>query len=283
MVVKMPQVKVAKTSLTYGTLLSGALRIMYLVLAFIFARASAIALMELDFLQLIMCTLTITYAFKYHSRLTDGHLFGAFFNALDAEATGIYNAHNGIRANGLDADSGWLIPYLLGKSGLRYWWCLSGLLNKCPEYAVVDTGSQCNIMSAEYAESHRLHVAGPRQSFRLANSTLATSEGYVKADWIFEGENMEVYRLKFHVIKDLRMNLIIGSEFLKEIETLSRNFNRVRRKLLSKACFTFPVAFSNILAQHAISYTSFLPNVSLCRPYLTVAPERTSWTQIGQG
>lgn len=199
--------------------------------------------MESDSLQLIMSTLTITYALKYHSLLTEGLLFGAFFDALDAEATGIYNAHNGIRANGLDADSGWLVPYLLGKVGVRYWWCLSGHLNKRPEYAVVDTGSQCNIMSAEYAESHRLHVAGPRQSFRLANSTLATSEGYVEADWIFEGENMEVYRLKFHVIKDLRMSLIIGSEFLKETETLSRNFNRVRRKLFSKACFTFPVAF----------------------------------------
>lgn len=54
---------------------------------------------------------------------------------------------------------------------------------------------------------------------------------------------MEVYRLEFHLIKDLRMNLIIGSETLKETGTLSRDFNRVCRKVLSKASFTFPAAF----------------------------------------
>ena len=238
---KMSQVKLVKTSYTYGALLSAILNVMYLVLAFLFTRAAAIAFMESDCLQLTLCTLTITYALKYRSRLS--HLpFVAFLDGFGAEITGVYKASNGIRANGLDADSGWLVPYLLGKVGLSYWWCLSGLLNKRPVYAILDTGSQCNIMSADYAYSHHLHVIGLHESFRLANSALVTSEGYVEIEWAFEGEHSVVYRLKFHVIEGLPTDLIIGSETLRETETLSRNFDRVRRMMCWKSSFTVPIA-----------------------------------------
>ena len=245
MAVKMPPVKFAKTSHTYGTrtLLPAVLIVIHFVTAFTFARAAAIAFVELDYLQLLMCTFTIASALQYRSRLIDGPLFVAFFDALRAEATGIFNAQNGMPANGLDAHSGWLVPYLLGKVGIRYWWCLSGRLNNRPECAVLDTGSQYNIMSAEYADWKDLHIVGPRESFTLANSTLVTSEGYVEADWGFEGEDSKIYRLKFHIIKDLHVNLLIGSDTLKETETLSRNFHRVRRMLFCKASFTFPIIF----------------------------------------
>lgn len=236
----MPQVKFAKTSLTYVTLVPKVLIVIFFVT---FARAAAIAFVELDYLQLLMCFFTITCALKYRSRVIDSLIFVAFFDALRAEATGIYNALNGIRVNGLDADSGWVVPYLLDKVGLHYWWCVQGLLNKRPEYAVLDTGSQYNIMSAEYADWNYLKRNGPPQSFTLANSTLVTSEGYVEVDWVFDGVHSEVYRLKFHVIKGLCMNLLIGNDTLRETETLSRNFDRVRRMLLSRVSFISPIVF----------------------------------------
>ena len=235
----MPQVKFAKTSLTYVTLVPKVLIVIFFVT---FARAAAIAFVELDYLQLLMCFFTITCALKYRSRVIDSLIFVAFFDALRAEATGIYNALNGIRVNGLDADSGWVVPYLLDKVGLHYWWCVQGLLNKRPEYAVLDTGSH-NIMSAEYADWNYLKRNGPPQSFTLANSTLVTSEGYVEVDWVFDGVRSEVYRLKFHVIKGLCMNLLIGNDTLRETETLSRNFDRVRRMLLSRVSFISPIVF----------------------------------------
>ena len=236
----MPQVKVANTRLTYVTLVLKVLIVIYVV---VFARATAIALMELDYLQLFMCLFTIICALKYRSGFIDSLNFVAFFDAFGDEATEIYNAHNGIRVNGLDADSGRLVPYLLDKVGLRYWWCVLGLLNQRPEYAVLDTGSQYNIMSAKYADWHNLKIDGPRQSFTLANSTLVTSEGYVEVDWMFEGEHTKVYRLKFHVIKGLCMNLLIGNDTLRETETLSRQFNRVRRMLLSTQRLISPIMF----------------------------------------
>ena len=236
----MPQIKSAKTSLTYVKLVSKVLIVIHFV---IFVRVAAIALVELDYLQLLMCFFTITCVLKYGSRVINSLIFVAFFDALRAEATGTFNAVNGIRVNGLDADSGWLVPYLLDKVGLRYWWCLSGLVNLRPEYAVVDTGSQYNIMSAKYAASNNLKIDGPRQTFTLANSTLVTSEGYVEVDWHFEGECSKVYRLKFHVIKGLCMNLLIGNDTLRETETLSRHFDRVRRMLLSRVSYTSPIIF----------------------------------------
>ena len=236
----MPQVKITKTSVTYVTLVLKVLIVMHFV---VFARATAIAFVELDYLQLLMCFFTITCALKYRSQLIDSLIFVAFFDALRAEATGTYDAFHGIRVNGLDAASGWLVSYLIDKVGLRYWWCLSGLLNKRPEYAVLDTGSQYNIMSAKYADLYNLKIDGPRQSFTLANSTLVTSEGYVEVDWMFEGEHSKVYHLKFHVIKGLCMNLLIGNDTLKETETLSRHFDRVRRMLLSRVSFTSPIMF----------------------------------------
>lgn len=243
MAVKMPHVKFAKTSYTYGSLLPAAFIAMLLIIAFIFVRTVAIAYVESDYPQLLMCTFTIICALICRSRPIDSLLFAAFFVGLRAEATGIFEAYYGIQ--GLAPHSGWLVPYLLGKVGLRYWWCLLGQLDKRFEYAVVDTGSQYNIMSAKYADRIGLPIAGPRESFTLANSTMITSEGFVEADWVFQGEDSKVYRLKFHVIKDLHVDLLIGSDTLKETETLSRNFHRVRRMLFFKASFAFPITFIN--------------------------------------
>ena len=248
MAVKMPHVKYDETSHAYGALLPAVLIAMYLVIAFIFAQTVAIAFVDSDYLQLLICTCTITCALKYRSRLIDSVLIATFFDALRAEAAEAFNACSGVRADELDLHSGWLVPYLLGMVGIRYWWCLSGRLkqSRFPEYAVVDTGSQYNMMSAKYADRNDLRTAGPRESFILANSTLVTSEGYVEADWVFEGGHSKVYRLKFHVIKILHTDLLIGSDTLRETETLSRNFHLVHRMMLfSKASFTFPIMFIN--------------------------------------
>ena len=233
----MPQVKFAQTRTTYITLVLEVSIVMHFL---IFARTTAIALLESNYLQLFMCFFTITCALKFRSQFIDSLIFVAFFDALGAQATGIYNAFNGTPVNELN---GWLVPYLLDKAGVRHWWCLSGLLNKRPEYAVLDTGSQYNMMSAKYADYYNLKIDGLHQSFTLANSTLVTSEGCVEVDWMFEGEHSKVYRLKFHVIKDLCMHLLIGNDTLRETETLSRHFDRVRRMLLSRVVFTSPIIF----------------------------------------
>ena len=57
------------------------------------------------------------------------------------------------------------------KSGLR------GFVNGAETIALPDTGSASNVVSAAFAEKHRLRVRGTNQSFRLGSGETIKSSG----------------------------------------------------------------------------------------------------------
>ncbi|KAI0136335.1 hypothetical protein BJ170DRAFT_7196 [Xylariales sp. AK1849] len=94
-----------------------------------------------------------------------------------------------------------------------------------------DTGAGHNVISPSMAASLKLTpTEGTETEVVLPSGKRVTSRGTVEFPWKFNGEK-EIHNLVCHVILNCLYNLILGSKFLRDTQTLKKYTHRIKRTL----------------------------------------------------
>ncbi|KAE9362992.1 hypothetical protein N431DRAFT_489935 [Stipitochalara longipes BDJ] len=119
------------------------------------------------------------------------------------------------------------------------------LLDSKEHFARPDTGSDRNIISRAYAKKHGILIRKHKtkvENFRLGTGTFARSIGKAHIKTSVPGIDFEDI-VRFHVMEECANPLIMGSEFVREIQLYTRNkhllveygFFRHRLPILNRA------------------------------------------------
>ncbi|KAM0553147.1 hypothetical protein ACHAPJ_007434 [Fusarium lateritium] len=94
-----------------------------------------------------------------------------------------------------------------------------------------DTGSDCNVMSAQIAKQLGLGFEGdpPHDIFKLANGRAILCKGKVSTCFVFPFEDTPALPIVFHILEPLAASAIIGRAFLDATDTLTTHINRLVR------------------------------------------------------
>jgi len=113
---------------------------------------------------------------------------------------------------------------------------VQGHVNGQETYAIPDTGAECNIMVASFAERLGLviHKDDPSQHkpLRMANGKYMQAIGTVQGFWKFtsDPEPSQMWQILFHVISDFVYDVVLGSLFLLTTQTMSHHKYRLSRR-----------------------------------------------------
>jgi hypothetical protein len=134
---------------------------------------------------------------------------------------------------GLRLLRGLLGGILWGPSGiLRYESKVSGQINSIFVSAFPDYGSELDIVSETFVKRHGLNVnRSISKLIRLPNGTATKTAGTVLVNFKFDNEG-RIYRRVFNVMQSPLHDVILGSPFLKLTKTLTRNSQRLKKKVV---------------------------------------------------
>ena len=250
--------------------LAAILRVSYFgTMLLLFTCETFLAFRESNYLTLTLCTLTLAVSLRYLDlfRIPQKSAFSYSLLTLKKHST---------LSQDISCMLGIGLKQLRTTNDVNYRWKVQGLLNLRTAIAIADTGSQYNIMSKDFADRYFFRSVGPAKRFRLANSTVVSSQGSVSARWIFGRLNSSFddsisYDLVFHVLEESKLDLVLGADTLHVTETLSKFSHRAERRLpnicasvyavrlslnlLGSACLRLPGMLSGKIAVSAIPDT----------------------------
>lgn len=106
-----------------------------------------------------------------------------------------------------------------------------GTFNGVSVDALPDTGSSVDAISEHFAKQHGLEIiAAGAKSISLPGGSEVKSVGVVVGDFLFQNE-AQVYRREFQVLKNSVYDLVLGRDFLRLTETLTKCRHRIIEKI----------------------------------------------------
>lgn len=129
-----------------------------------------------------------------------------------------------------------------------------GWLGHLHVLAVPDFGSSFNIASEDVASSLKLTInTADAREFGLPNGGRGSFLGTIEVSWSFSGEEHRPWTRVFHILKNCVHPVMLGRDFLKETQTLSKNVHRIQEKFLK--CLNLPrkLLFVDTPAERATS------------------------------
>lgn len=121
-----------------------------------------------------------------------------------------------------------------GKPPHQYEWLINGRINGSLVEALADTGANVNAIFEDEASTRGLKpepgTAGRR--IKLPSGKNCTTLGTTTVGFQFQGEDV-VHSLSCGIVERLEYKFILGFDFLRKTETLSRFKHRIKEVLLS--------------------------------------------------
>ncbi|KAK3675284.1 hypothetical protein LTR78_004794 [Recurvomyces mirabilis] len=104
-----------------------------------------------------------------------------------------------------------------------------GGLNGLPVSCFPDYGAGRNVLSLRYAKERQLPInRNDKEEGTVGNGERVFSLGSVRLPFHFDGEIQKAYIVKFQVWKDCIHNVVLGSDFLRAIETFTQFRYKIR-------------------------------------------------------
>jgi hypothetical protein len=98
--------------------------------------------------------------------------------------------------------------------------------------AFPDNGAEVDFISSQFAKNSRFSInSAETQKITLPNGREITTEGTTSLSFRIKGEK-EVFKRKFHVLKDLVHDIVLGRAFLETTSTLTTFFHRIKERAL---------------------------------------------------
>lgn len=102
-----------------------------------------------------------------------------------------------------------------------------GTINGIPVDAMLDWGSSVEAVSEDFATRHRLEIEStPKRRISLLGGHSVEVVGHVLGDFKFQNDE-ETYPLKFHVLRNIGIDVLLGRDFLDRTETFTKHLHRV--------------------------------------------------------
>ncbi|PGH23555.1 hypothetical protein AJ80_02335 [Polytolypa hystricis UAMH7299] len=120
------------------------------------------------------------------------------------------------------------------RRGTRTEWVAPGSLNCILVDGCPDTGSSINAISREFVRQQKWPFQRSTNftPVNLPGNRSATPLGIIELPWTFDGEST-THNLVFHVLPKCAHPVILGREFLKSSQTLSKKFiHRIKKKVV---------------------------------------------------
>ena len=107
-----------------------------------------------------------------------------------------------------------------------------GNLNGAQVTAFPDTGAEKNVISLDFAVRNKINIQRDSQlEFQLPTGKVSRSVGTAYLPWRFSHES-KVFNILFSVLPKCTHDVIIGGNFLKFTQTLTKFARRIKTKLL---------------------------------------------------
>lgn len=125
------------------------------------------------------------------------------------------------------------IPLIANFSSGRKQYCVEGCLCRTQIEACPDTGADLCLISPSMVSTLGLDVApGTERTIHLANKKPVQSPGMAQVPWTFSGERT-AHMLDCWVLPGCVHDLVLGNQFLKATQTLTRFTSRIKSKSIA--------------------------------------------------